>query len=137
MNGDLETEMTNQSNIRTKPIVFACAGCSDVGRLAYDLARELDRRGIAEMSCLAGVAAGKPSFLRKLKDRDVWLIDGCPIECAEGAFLKAGQRSTRHIRLADFGFKKNDPIQGWVNMDELVERVTDALYASAAGQPCA
>ncbi|MCC6153257.1 MAG: putative zinc-binding protein [Candidatus Hydrogenedentes bacterium] len=122
--------MTVSSDNNVKPLVFACAGCSDVGRLAYDLARELDRRGIAEMSCLAGIAAGKSPFLRKLKDRDVWLIDGCPIDCAEGTFSKADQRSNRHIRLADLGFKKNEPIQRWINMNELVERVIATITHS-------
>lgn len=61
-----------------KPIVLACAGCSFAGRLAYELAQELDRRGAAEMSCLAGVAADLPCFRKKLEDREVWIIDGLP-----------------------------------------------------------
>ncbi|NUM53810.1 MAG: putative zinc-binding protein [Candidatus Hydrogenedentes bacterium] len=118
--------MNNASGETAKPLVFACAGCSDVGRLAYDVARELDRRGIAEMSCLAGIAAGKPAFLRKLRGRHLWLVDGCPIECALATFANAGHAIARHIRLADYGFKKNVPIQGWVNIDELIGLVLDA-----------
>lgn len=40
-----------------KPVVFACSGCSFAGRLAYELAQEMDRLEVAEMSCLAGVAS--------------------------------------------------------------------------------
>jgi len=101
--------MNNASDDTAKPLVFACAGCSDVGRLAYDVARELDRRGTAEMSCLAGVAARKPAFLRKLRGRHIWLVDGCPIECALATFVNPGHTIARHIRLADYGFKEERP----------------------------
>ena len=53
-------------------IVFACAGCSHAAQVAYKLALALDEEGIAEMSCLAGVAAEKPSFLRKIHNRKIW-----------------------------------------------------------------
>jgi uncharacterized metal-binding protein len=49
-----------------KAVVFACAGCSAAGRLAYDLALDLDRRQVAEMSCLAGLAAELKPFVKKL-----------------------------------------------------------------------
>ena len=51
------------------PLVYACAGCSNAGKLTYDLARALEERGTAEMSCLAGVAARKPNFLKQLRGR--------------------------------------------------------------------
>lgn len=106
-----------------KPIVFACAGCSFAARLSWDLAKALDTRGIAEMSCLAGVGARKPAFLRKLQGRPVWVIDGCPIECGAGIMDLVGTNVDHHIRLADLGFKKqHEPADG-VDMDALVDRV--------------
>jgi uncharacterized metal-binding protein len=89
------------------PIVFACSGCSNAGQLAGRVAVELDRRGIAEMSCLAGVGAAKPLFLNKLKDREVWIVDGCPIHCSLGVFDQVHQHAGLHIRLHDLGTKKN------------------------------
>jgi len=56
---------------KRKPIAFACAGCSFAAKLSWELAKELDRRGIAEMSCLAGVGARKKPFLSMLRDREV------------------------------------------------------------------
>jgi uncharacterized metal-binding protein len=50
-------------NVPVRPLVFACSGCSFAGKLADDLARHLDRTGDAEMSCLAGVGAQRPSFI--------------------------------------------------------------------------
>jgi hypothetical protein len=40
-----------------RPLVFACSGCSNAGQLANQVALELNRRGVAEMSCLATSAA--------------------------------------------------------------------------------
>ncbi|HAQ85985.1 MAG TPA: zinc-binding protein, partial [Pseudomonas sp.] len=37
------------------PLVYACSGCSNVAQLANTLAVRLDRAGLAEMSCIAGV----------------------------------------------------------------------------------
>lgn len=106
-----------------RPIVFACSGCSFAGRLAYDLAQELDRRGIAEMSCLAGLGAGLPTFRKKLEGRPVWIIDGCPIECARGVFDRNGDHADRHLRLRDLGFSKNRAPEGGVDMNALVRAV--------------
>lgn len=69
---------------KLKPVVFACSGYSPAGQLANQLALELDRRGIAEMSYLAGLGAEKPAFIKLAERRPVWLIDGCPIECGTG-----------------------------------------------------
>lgn len=118
-----------------KPIVLACAGCSFAGHLAYDLASELDRRGIAEMSCLAGVAAEKPSFLRKIEGREVWLIDGCPIECGLGVFARIGKYIDRHVRLHDFGIKKERPPEEGVNMDVLIQTALAAIAEKKEAVP--
>jgi len=112
-----------------KPLVFACAGCSFAARLSWDLAKELDRRGLAEMSCLAGVAAGKRVFLRQLRGREVWVIDGCPIECGLGVFGLSGLPVDQHIRLAEMGFTKHTEPEGGVDMDALVDRVIDEVIA--------
>jgi len=108
-----------------KPLVFACAGCSVAAKLSWDLARELDRRGIAEMSCLAGVGARRKPFLNKLRNRAVWVIDGCPIECGLGIFDLIDTQVDRHIRLADLGFKKHAEPEGGVDMDALIHRVVE------------
>jgi uncharacterized metal-binding protein len=101
--------------------VFACSGCSIAGRLAYDLAQELDRRGIAEMSCLAGVGAAKSHFLKQLRGREVWIIDGCPIECGLGVFERLRRRADVHIRLHDSGVQKNVGARPGFDMEHLLD----------------
>ncbi|TAK94969.1 MAG: zinc-binding protein, partial [Aquabacterium sp.] len=41
-------------------LVYACSGCSSAAQLANHLAVRLDREGIAEMSCIAGVGGRVP-----------------------------------------------------------------------------
>jgi len=112
-----------------QPLVFACSGCSFAGKLADDMARHLDRTGDAEMSCLAGIGAKRPGFLAKLRSREVWVIDGCPIECARGVFEQAGYGGavTRHIRLYDHGVKTHQAPNGDVDVDRFAVQLTENL----------
>ncbi len=116
-----------RETLPAKPLVFACSGCSFAGKLADDMARHLDRTGDAEMSCLAGIGAKRPGFLAKLRSRDVWVIDGCPIECARGVFEQAGHGGavTRHIRLHDHGVKKHQAPNGDVDVDGFAVQLTE------------
>lgn len=121
------------------PVVFACAGCSFAGQLAYQLALELDRRGHAEMSCLAGVGAEKPVFFRKMQGREVWVVDGCPIACGQGIFDRVGRSAPFYIRLHDLGYKKTVPPEDGVDMDRLIEQalaeVARQRQASLSAEP--
>lgn len=105
------------------PIVLACAGCSPVAKLSWELAKEMDRRGMVEMSCLAGFGAQKPAFLRKLLGREVWVIDGCPVHCGQGIFDLIAASFHKHIRLAELGFKKFAQSDEPIDMDALIDRV--------------
>jgi len=118
-----------QEKASAKPLVFACSGCSFAGKLADDMARHLDRTGDAEMSCLAGIGAKRPGFLAKLRSREVWVIDGCPIECARGVFEQAGHGGavTRHIRLHDHGVKKHQAPNGGVDVDGFAVQLTEQV----------
>lgn len=114
------------------PLVFACAGCSAAGRLAYDVALELQRREIAEMSCLAGVGAAKSHFLKQLKDREVWVIDGCPIECAVGVFGQQSRQVNVRIQLHDAGVKKSSGAPAGMKMEHLIEPVLQQARVQTA-----
>jgi len=105
------------------PIVFACSGCSNAGQAANQAALELDRRGLAEMSCLAGIGAGKRHFLRQLAGREVWIIDGCPIECSLGVFRQVGEHVDVHIRLQSLGVRKNETLPADAAFEQLMAGV--------------
>ena len=38
-----------------RPLVYSCSGCSSAAQMANYLAVQLDRKGVAEMSCIVGV----------------------------------------------------------------------------------
>lgn len=102
-----------------KPIIYACAGCSGAGQIAYKLALKMDREQVVEMSCLAGLASGKKTFTSKVKNRQVWIIDGCAIECSKTILKNMGIKETKHIQLHKLGVKKNqDPDEG-INLNHL------------------
>jgi uncharacterized metal-binding protein len=106
-----------------KPVLFACAGCSAAGRLAYDLALELDRRQMAEMSCLAGLAAELKPFTRLVEGRPVWVVDGCPIQCARAIFEGLGRPINYHIRLDNYDVRKKTGLPHGADLEDLVDRV--------------
>jgi uncharacterized metal-binding protein len=90
-----------------KPIVYSCSGCSDAGELADKVARELNKRGICEMSCLAGVGGRvKPLLLKAQRAPEIVVIDGCPLNCARHTLLNAGVTNFRHIALQTIGQRK-------------------------------
>lgn len=115
------------------PLVFACSGCSEAGQLANRVALELSRRGAAEMSCLAGVGAEKPPFLKQLRSREVWVVDGCPIECALGVFQRIARYVDVTIRLHEFGVRKRDPPLDEQQFAALIEQVLH--YARSQREP--
>ena len=49
---------------KSLPLVYSCSGCSSAAQMANYVAVQLDRRGAAEMSCIAGVGGDVPSLLK-------------------------------------------------------------------------
>lgn len=89
------------------PVVYSCSGCSNVAQAANRLAVQLDRRGEAVMSCIAGVGAGVPSLVRIAQDAGAILaIDGCPLACCMHALERAGVSPTIHVDLSKHGCRK-------------------------------
>lgn len=92
-----------------KPIVYACSGCSDAGELADRVARELTRKGVAEMSCLAGIGGRVRSIMAKgEKAERILVIDGCPINCARKTLELAGLKEFAHFGLHEIGLRKGN-----------------------------
>lgn len=103
------------------PLVFSCSGCSVAGQVANRVALHMDEAGHAEMSCLAGVAAGKKGFLRKIRNRKIVVIDGCAQRCGAGVFQNLGKAPVQSVMLGDFGIKKNVKVK--ISDEELSSRI--------------
>lgn len=92
-----------------KPLVYACSGCSNVAQLANDLAVVLDREGLAQMSCIAGVGGQVKQLVKIAKSgRAILAIDGCPLNCVRQTLAQLQVVPTWHLELTSFGYKKRD-----------------------------
>ncbi len=99
--------MTQQDNSQELPLVYSCSGCSNIAQLANQIAIELDRDKVAEMSCIAGVGGGVKPLVNKAKSaRKIISLDGCPLHCVENCLAKHSIESTHHYTLTNYGIKK-------------------------------
>jgi uncharacterized metal-binding protein len=91
-----------------KPLVYACSGCSNVAQLTNDLAVVLDREGIAEMSCIAGIGGKIKSLVKVAQSgRPVLALDGCQLNCVRQTLATVDVVPTWHIEVTSFGYKKS------------------------------
>lgn len=90
-----------------KPLIYSCSGCSNVAQLANQIAIELDREGLAEMSCIVGVGGNVKSLIKKAKQAsDIIALDGCPLHCVKNCLKNHNIEANTHITLSDYGIKK-------------------------------
>ena len=95
--------------IHEKPLVYSCSGCSSTAQMANYLAVQLDRKGMAEMSCIAGVGGNVKKLVRTaLSGRQLITIDGCPLACSKACLNNYALKSTVHIELTSLGVTKKD-----------------------------
>ncbi|GAB4283122.1 MAG: anaerobic/virulence modulator AnvM [Roseovarius sp.] len=124
--------MTKTSD-ETLPLVYACSGCSSAAQMANDLALRLDRCGLAEMSCIAGVGGDVKPLVRVARSgRPILALDGCPLNCVKSTLARHGVEPARHVILAEHGVRKTlhadyDPQEA--------DRIYQGLVRELAAQP--
>jgi uncharacterized metal-binding protein len=120
--------------MRGSGLVYSCSGCSSAAQLANHLALQLDRRGVAEMSCIAGVGGDVPYLLKIARSgRPLIAIDGCPLVCAKRCLERHGLRPQRHYVLSELGVRKRyhadwDPAQA----EDVLRRIARDLAGERA-----
>ena len=91
----------------TLPLVYSCSGCSNVAQLANNLAVRLDRSGVAEMSCIAGIGGHVGSLVNKARSgRRIYALDGCPLQCVENCLKQHDLHADVHLILSHYGLRK-------------------------------
>lgn len=119
------------------PLVYSCSGCSSAAQLANHVALQLDRLGMAEMSCIAGVGGDVPSLLKTARSgRPIIALDGCPLVCVKSCLSRHSIKAQRHYQFGQYGVKKKyhadfDPVQATL----LLERVLADLRAPISTNP--
>lgn len=89
------------------PLVYSCSGCSSAAQMANDIAIQLDRKGVAEMSCIAGVGGNVKSLVRTaLSGRKIVVIDGCPLACAKACLHNHSVAPDTYYDLSALGVSK-------------------------------
>ncbi len=88
-------------------MVYSCSGASSAAQMANHLAIRLDRMGVAEMSCAAGLGGDVGPLVAVAKSgRPIVAIDGCPLHCVASILRRHGLEADRHYDLSDGGVKK-------------------------------
>lgn len=119
------------------PLVYACSGCSSAAQLANHVALQLDRRGLAEMSCIAGVGGDVPYLLKIAQSgRAIVALDGCPLVCVKSCLARHGLQADRHYQLQQYGVKKRQHTDFDVEQAQMVlAQVTSDLQQAALHPP--
>jgi uncharacterized metal-binding protein len=96
-----------KNNHNELPLVYSCSGCSSIAQLANQVAVQLDREQVAEMSCIAGVGGGVKSLVKKAQSgRKIIALDGCQLQCVKHCLAQHQLEATHHYTLTDYGIKK-------------------------------
>jgi len=109
--------MTGKPSTADLPLVYACSGCSSAAQAANYIALKLDRDGVAEMSCIAGVGGDVPHLVNIARSgRSILALDGCALNCTLHCLQQRGLHADRHLQLQHYGVKKRyhadfDPLQ--------------------------
>lgn len=115
------------------PLIYSCSGCSNVAQLANTLAVRIDRAGLAEMSCIAGVGGDVKSLVRKAQSkRPILAIDGCHLHCAKACLARHNVQADEHITLSEFGLRKR---YGEDCSTEDADRLFEKFSAMLSGAP--
>ena len=121
-----------------RPLVYSCSGCSSAAQLANHVAVRLDRSGVAEMSCIAGVGGDVASLVKTARSgRPIIALDGCPLVCVQSSLARHGIAPARHYQLQQYGVRKRqhedfDPAQALEVLQRVVQDLQDAPLALPA-----
>lgn len=118
------------------PLVYSCSGCSNAAQMANFIAVQLDRRGVAEMSCIAGVGGDVPALVKTATSgRPILAIDGCHLACVKNCLARHAVQPAHYLVLTEYGVRKRggqdyDPEQADRMLTEAI-----AVMARAAVLP--
>lgn len=113
------------------PIVYSCSGCSSVAQMANFIALQLDKQGVAEMSCIAGIGGDVPHLLKIAHSgRPIVALDGCPLACTKSCLARHGIEPDSYHQLNLYGAKKSyhtdfDPVQAQIVMAHVLASIDE------------
>ncbi|MBN1293949.1 MAG: putative zinc-binding protein [Candidatus Latescibacteria bacterium] len=92
---------------KSPTLIFPCSGAADVGEISDRVARKLTRDNVGKMFCLAGIGGHVDNIILSTSAAGkVFVIDGCPVDCAKKTLEHANIDDFVHMRVTDFGCVK-------------------------------
>ena len=96
-----------KSDKENVPLVYSCSGCSSAAQTANYVALQLDKSGVAEMSCIAGVGGDvRPLVKLARSGRPIVALDGCALACAKSCLARHGIEPDQYHQLQQYGVTK-------------------------------
>lgn len=123
-NKDESTQDTCCSCESTSTLILACSGGSNVGQISNRVMIELDKSGMGNAYCLAGIGAALSGFIESAKAAQTILIDGCPVGCGKKAFEKYGIEPTKYVVITELGIEKT---HNFSQLEEETDKVLKVL----------
>lgn len=114
-------EKDNCCNGGVKTLILGCSGGSNVGQVANNVMIELDRNGVGNAFCLAGLGADLSGFIESARAGNTILIDGCPVGCGKKTFERHGIEPSRYFVVTELGIEKKHAF------DKLAEETKQAV----------
>ena len=115
---------------KAEEIIFLpCAGGSNCGQIANEVAVKLTREGVGQIYCLAGIGAHIEGMIESVRTaRRIVALDGCAVACARKTIEHAGLPVTDWICVTGEGIEKNHEFDLQQNdVDLIVRRTRDSL----------
>ncbi len=111
--------------------IFPCVGAANVGQLSNKIAIELEKEGIGNLMCTAGIGARAPGLMKSAEASDrIIAINGCPVNCASKTMELAGFKVDREIVISELGVKKTkDRDLKEEEVAEVLEKVLEILQS--------
>lgn len=110
------------------PLIYCCAGASDLGAISERAARELTRDQVGKMSCLAAISALEADYLEKARGACAILaIDGCKVHCALKTLQREKIYGAIHLDLEAMGFVKGATPVSTANIHQVANRAKQLL----------
>ena len=99
--------------------------------MANYIAIKIDRKAIAEMSCIAGVGGNVKKLVKTATSgRRIIAIDGCPLSYAKACLNNHNVKPDLHIELTQYGVKKRNHVDFDLQQaSEIMEQIAQKILS--------
>ena len=113
-------------------VLLPCSGGSNCGQIANQAAIELQKEGIGNFYCLAGLGAHVEGMIESVRSaKRIVAIDGCKVACAQKTIEQAGLDVTDWVCVTEEGISKNHDFNlAPEDINHIAERVKESLSES-------